>query len=62
MKVVEDPIRVGDKFLSPSGKVFEVIADQRFGRIEIFCKKRALFMLTTKKDIRQWHRLNEVAA
>jgi hypothetical protein len=49
------PIRIGDRFTSGC-ESWEVIEDNRFGKVTIFCKSKSRFIETTKDQLTGWKR------
>jgi hypothetical protein len=54
------PIRVGDKFLTDKGDIFEVVEDRCFGRVTIFDRKRSRSSDTYKRFLRTWKRFEDL--
>lgn len=52
------PIRVGNKFRSPSGKEWKVIETQPGGKVVLFLKAESLFCHRLHREVIQWERLS----
>lgn len=49
----EPAINIGDKFVKVvNGDIVEVLEDHKFGKVDLFCKKKCYFQAETKKRLR----------
>jgi hypothetical protein len=55
--VKREPIRVGDKFNSPSGETWEVIGTKPGGKVEFFNREKTRFVDVYTKNMNDWVRL-----